>query len=55
MTVVMIGKKGKKGTGMEFEFESAMDAFTFYAMTKDSYREDDLVIAMVEEGDKDEV
>ena len=51
MTVVMIGKKGKKGTGMEFSFDSAMDAFTFYAQAKDSYREDDLVIAMVEEGE----
>ena len=54
MTVVMIGRK-KWGRCMEFSFDSAMDAFTFYAMTKDSYREDDLVIAMVEEGDKDEI
>ena len=38
---------------MEFSFESAMDAFTFYAQAKDSYREDDLVIAMVEEGEEE--
>lgn len=51
MTIVMIGRKGKGC--MEFEFASAMDAFTFYAQAKDSYREDDLSIAMVEEGDED--
>lgn len=54
MTVVMLGRQNKDGC-MEFSFDSAMDAFTFYAQAKDSYREDDIYIAMVEEGDKDEI
>lgn len=48
MTLIMMGRKGAKG-GMEFAFENAMDAFVFYSQAKDTYREDDLVIAMVEE------
>lgn len=54
MTVVMLGRQNKDGC-MEFSFDSAMDAFTFYAQAKDSYREDDIYIAMVDEGGEDDV
>lgn len=51
MTLVKVGKKGKCDY-MEFTFESAMDAFVFYSHARDSYREDDLVIEMTEEGEE---
>ena len=54
MTIVRVGRKGK-GDCMEFEFENPMSAFTFYAQAKDSYREDDMFIAMEEEGEKDDI
>lgn len=50
MTIIRIGRK--EGTCMEFEFESGMDAFVFYSMAKDSYREDDLQVTMTEEGEE---
>lgn len=53
MTVVRIGRKGDGC--MEFEFPTVMDAFTFYAQAKDSYREDDLFISMGEEDGEDDV
>lgn len=51
MTLVRIGKKSENSY-MEFEFASGMDAFVFYSAAKDSYREDDMVITMTEEGDE---
>lgn len=53
MTLVLMGKKNGKDCLM-FEFEHAMDAFVFYSQAKDTYREDDLHIVMLEEeGDTD--
>jgi len=49
MTIVRMGRKGDDC--MEFEFDNAMSAFTFYAQALDSYREDDMLIAMEEEKD----
>lgn len=54
MTIVRIGKRNENGY-MEFEFPHAMDAFVFYSAAKDAYREDDMVIDMTEEGEKNEV
>ena len=48
MTVIFLGNRSAK-KAMQFSFDSEMDAFTFYAMAKDHYREDDLVVAMMEE------
>ena len=48
MTVIRIGRRDSSEY-MEFAFDDAMDAFNFYSEVKDHYREDDLVISMVEE------
>lgn len=53
MTIVRIGRKNETSC-MEFEFEHPMDAFVFYSTARDTYREDDFVIDMTEEGDTDE-
>lgn len=53
MTVIRMGKQNSDNP-MEFAFDNPMDAFTLYAIVKDSYREDDLVIEMTEEGEDDE-
>ena len=53
MTVIRMARTSD-AKPMEFAFDSAMDAFTLYAMVKESYREDDLVIEMTEEGEHDE-
>ena len=50
MTIVRIGRTNVTAY-MDFAFDSAMDAFVFYSLTKDAYREDDLVIEMTEEGE----
>lgn len=52
MTLVRMGK-AHENAYMEFSFDSAMDAFVFYSLTKDAYREDDLVIEMTEEGENE--
>ena len=53
MTIVTIGKAMSKDF-MQFEFGSDFEAWAFYASAKDSYREDDLVLTMWEEGNSDE-
>lgn len=50
MTIIRIGKQ-RSTEAMEFAFTNAMDAFVFYSTARDSYREDDMVITMTEEGD----
>ena len=52
MTVVTIGRKDGKDFPLQFAFENSMDAFVMYSQAKDTYREDDLVIEMTEEGDE---
>jgi len=52
MTIVKIGRK-ESDKCMEFEFDYPMDAFVFYSQAKNSYREDDMVIAMEEEGESE--
>jgi len=51
MTVVMIGKKNGK-EALEFSFDYDQDAFEFYMSAKEHYREDDLAIVMLEEGEE---
>ena len=53
MTVIRMGKRNS-AEPLQFSFDNPMDAFTLYAIVKDSYREDDLVIEMTEEGEDDE-
>ena len=53
MTIVTIGRK-EETMHLEFEFAAPMDAFVFFSMAKDSYREDDMKITMVEEGGNSE-
>lgn len=48
MTLVQISRL-REPTFMEFAFEEETEAFAFYALAKDHYREDDLCICMTEE------
>ena len=52
MTIVKIGRK-ESDKCMEFEFDYPMDAFVFYSQAKNSYRENDMVIAMEEEEEEE--
>ena len=51
MTVVRMGRKDSKEPPMEFELPDFMTGCMFMGFVKDTYREDDLVIDMPEEGD----
>lgn len=53
MTVVTIGKAMSKDF-LQFEFDSDLEGCIFYSQAKDSYREDDLILTMWEEGNNDE-
>lgn len=50
MCIVRIGRVTSKEP-MQFSFDSTMEAFNFYVEAKESYREDDLVIDIIEEGE----
>lgn len=50
MTIVMMGKKNGKD-GLQFAFDDPRDAFDFYLDAIRSYREDNLKIVMLEEGE----
>ena len=54
MSVVRIGRKNSNDPPMEFELPDFMTGCMFMGLIKDSYREDDLVIDMPEEGEYDE-
>lgn len=54
MTVVRMGRKESKDFPMEFTLPDWMTGNIFINLCKDSYREDDLYIEMVEEGEVDE-
>lgn len=51
MTVVRIGRKDGNDMPMEFELPDFMTGCMFMGFMKDTYREDDLLIDMPEEGD----
>lgn len=51
MTIVKMSRR-RDNEPMQFEFDSTMEAFVFYGIAKDTYREDDMVIEMTEEGDE---
>lgn len=53
MTVVTIGRAKSKDY-LQFEFESDFEAWVFYSTSKDHYREDDLVVTMWDEKDKED-
>ena len=53
MSVVRIGRQNSNEPPMEFELPDFMTGCMFMGLIKDSYREDDLLIDMAEEGECD--
>ena len=51
MSVVRIGRHSRNEPPMEFELPDFMTGCMFMGLIKDSYREDDLLIDMAEEGE----
>ena len=53
MTIVRMGRQDSNEPPMEFELPDFMTGCMFMGFIKDTYREDDLLIDMPEEGDCD--
>ena len=51
MSVVRMGRQSSNEPPMEFDFPDWLTATIFMGLCEDSYREDDLLIDIEEEGD----